>query len=284
MQISFVSRGLIASAFACAVMISACSSSDSPTGAFGSVNDPDFMELQPEVNNLVDNINIAMSFGFDSYNEVPTNSNDAEIQYGPVNPGENNGVTYEYTSDGWHHIIVIDDDANFARVINDSIQFKSGSTIQQLPSGADRTDFRHHWSVIQWDQAADYKNTSGDVGLVFGELLGSTALINGTYDYGVVVNTVMDTTTTNTDYDFDATISNVQVNKVGSQWGPSCPASGQITFTVGQTRIIDTPSSVDTVGVTWTGTILLSDGVASISFTNGTETWSYSHNICGSNN
>ena len=284
MQTSFVSRGLFASAFVCVAMISACSSSDSPTGTLGSATDSGFLELQPELNNLLDSINVAMTFGFDSYNEVPTNSNDAEIQYGPVNPGENNGVTYEYTADGWHHIIVINDDVNFARAINDSIQFMSSLVVQQLPSGADLVDFRHHWAVTQWDQATDYKNINGDVGFVLSGLLGNVASINGFYGYDVEVNTVVDTTTTNNVFEFNAAVSNVLVSKSGAQWGPSCPTGGVITFGVIQTKIINNPGSVNTVNVNWTGTITLSEGVATISLSNGTDTWSYSHNICGSSN
>ncbi|MFQ5608320.1 MAG: hypothetical protein ACE5GA_10265 [Candidatus Zixiibacteriota bacterium] len=281
MSATTIKRGLAATlALACIGLVHGCGDDSAPAGPNGSMLDPGFLEVQPKINMFLDSASVAFSAGFSSYNEVPVTGGDINVFYGPVAPGGTPQSTYEYTADGWHHITLSVNGAATIVGVNDSMQFTAGGIAQQDPASADALDYRHHWAVTAVDQSGDFVNQRGDVSLVFLTLTGNSATLAGSYDYFVVDNTVDVGVTTNNTFDFAATL-NIGVGKPAiGPWGSGCPASGQVSFTVGQTRIITTQTASGTTVTNWTGTATFTAGVALVSLSNGIDNWTYSRSVC----
>ncbi len=283
MNATILKRGLAAVAFSALLTLAVgCGSDNNPTGANGSLSDPAFLEVQPQVNTFFDSVFVAFSAGLSSYNEVPITDGQIKLFYGPGIPGGVNQSTYEYTPEGWHHITTtISNDAMILGV-NDSIQFKNGQTAQESSTGADALDYRHHWAVTQRDKTADFTDLSGDVGFLFSNLNTTGAMIDGSYAYTVKQRTVdTNAVITDNDFAFTSVASNVGVPQpTGGIWGAGCPTAGAVTFAVNQVKIVTNGSTVDTTTTAWTGSASFASGSAGIRITDGATSWTYTLNVC----
>jgi len=259
-----------------------CGSDNNPTNANGSLSDPAFVDIQPQVNTFLDSVFVAFSAGLGSYNEVPITDGQIKKFYGPGIPGGTNQSTYEYTVDGWHHITLIVNNTSVVIGVNDSIQFKNGMTPQQASDSADALDYRHHWSVTQADQTADFTNFSGDVGYIFSNLNTQNALINGSYGYNVAQRKIDSAAVVTDDsFTFASAATNVSVSQPsGGIWGTGCPSGGSMSFSVEQVKIVTNGSTVDTTNISWTGTASFTNGAATVSVTDGTTSWAYIVSVC----
>lgn len=281
MSATTLKRGMIGLAVIALLGLAAGCSDSSTNTDYGSLTDPSFQEVQPEVNMFLDSMFIAFSAGLSSYNEVPVTDNDINLFYGPVNPGQTVS-SYEYTAEGWHHITFESNTGVHVIGINDSIQFSAAGVVQESADNADAMSYRHHWAVTSVDQTADYSNYRGDVNYDFTGLTSSTTTINGGYSYDVENHTESANVETDNQFAFTSTASNVRVNRPIGGWGAGCPSSGSVSFSISQTKIVtDTQAStVDTTATTWTGSMSFNDGRVTVSISDGTTTWAYASNIC----
>ncbi len=279
MSATLLKRGLIASLALAVFGLAAGCGGDSDTPPVGPVVDPSFAEVQPQINTFLDSAFVAFSAGFSSYNEVPITDNDINLFYGPGLPGEGPTSTYEYTASGWHHITFNSNGTVTLVSVNDSLQFRLAGTVQQDPAGADMLDYRHHWSVTAVDQTGDFSNATGDATVAFFTMTGTSAQLVGDYALTVIDNTVVAGVTTNNTFAFEASFTNVSVTKPAiGDWGTGCPASGTISFTINQSKVISNVTG--TTSTVWTGTAVFADGTATITLSNSVDNFSYTRDVC----
>ncbi len=282
MNARLLKRGLVALSLSALMALAVgCGSDNNPADSGGSMTDPAFVEVQPEVNTFIDSVFVAFSAGLSSHNEVPITDGQIRKFYGPGIPGGTNQSTYEYTAEGWHHITLAANDNVTIVGINDSIQFRNNQTAQQAPAGADVLDYRHHWAITPVDQTSDFATMTGDVGYVFSGLNSTSAIISGSYGFSVNKHTV-DTSAIVTDNNFAfSSTANVSIAQPAAGiWGSGCPSDGNVTFSVAQTRIVTNGSAMDTTSVAWTGSATFLSGVATVRVTDGTTSWTYSRSVC----
>ncbi len=283
MNANVLRRGLSAVALSALMTIAiGCGSDNNPVVGGGSLTDPAFLEVQPQVDAFFDSVFVAFSAGLSSYNQVPISDGEIKLFYGPGIPGGTNQTTYEYTPEGWHHITIVANNDFVILGVNDSIQFMTGMTVQQSATGADVLDYRHHWAVTQINQTADYANLTGDVGFVFSGLNSTNAVINGA-NANTVFKRTIDTSGVITDdsFAFSSAVSGVTIPQpAGGTWGTGCPSTGTIAFSLSQVKIVTNGSAVDTTSIAWDGTANFSDGSATVSLSAGALTWNYVIEVC----
>lgn len=281
MSATLLKRGLIVSLTLAAITIAAGCGEETVDPPVGPTVDPSFAEVQPQINTFLDSAFVAFSAGFSSYNEVPITDNDITVFYGPGLPGDVPQSTYEYTASGWHLITYKSNGTVTVVTVNDSLQFSLAFTVQQDPAGADMLDYRHHWSVTAVDQTGNFSDSNGDALVVFFTLTGTSARLVGDYDFTSIENTVVSGVTTNNTFVFAAEFTDINVSKPAiGDWGSGCPASGTISFTINQSKVVTSSAGVTTTPTIWTGTAVFVNGTATITLSNTVDNFSYTRVVC----
>ena len=256
-----------------------CGGDDDSTGiAPGSLTDPNFVAVNGEVEVFVDSTLDWILTGLGSMSTLGVGAGVDPINYGPTDPNAVFDTSSAiYTSDGWHIIHLSFSSDIYSGSVTDSIKFLLNSVAQEDASGLDQMEFNHWWDYNPLDTAITGKTYDANNHLSFTGLNTSTAVINGTSNMTISDKFVSVDSTVIRDFDFQATLTNVGINKSPIGWGQSCPNSGTATVSVDMTYTKDGGTPITT---SWAFTLTFVNGVVNISATAGNTTWTNSYQAC----
>nr|MBN2276694.1 hypothetical protein [candidate division Zixibacteria bacterium] len=261
-----------------ALMFAGCSD-DSTTVIYddsltnGDPEDPEFLLVQDRVNDFFTQTQEDFLLGFENIYQLPTDTEEVRNMYGPMGPEDI--VNYVYAN-GWHITYVERNNAYFNDFFHDSVQFQIDSEPVEEPTGLDLLHYIRYCGYATNVTDETHTDYNGHVDLIFEDLDTETCTINGTnsklleYTYICPESTVVST------YDFDNTISDVNVNEVPSYgWSGSYPVTGEMVITVAQVRDVDYGSGSQITVRNWSVSVEIEDGVAAVRVVSDDLVWDY---------
>jgi len=256
-----------------------CSDDESPSGPTqGSETDTQFLLIQDQINEYLDSTQAVLTLGLENIVQLPTDTEEVVNIHGPMGP--NDTALYSYAN-GWHVVYIAKYATNFNFSFRDSIQFKNGDVIVETPDPLDYLHFIQHWNLASNLTDQTHTDLTRYINLVYDNLDTDTATIDGTNNADVEWNYINGDTTITATFDMNATATDVNVvrsNLYG--WVSGCPCSGEIDMTINEAYSADDGTNQASFNRTWTVTIELDDGVATVDILSNNVTWHYTYTMC----
>ncbi|NOY88671.1 MAG: hypothetical protein GXO93_04665 [FCB group bacterium] len=257
-----------------------CGSDKTPTGATGSITDPDFVAVQQDVNYFVDSTLEFFVNGFGNMYALADQADTLDpVFYGPVYP-DSDFVSATYVN-GWHVIYISRNRSTHSTAMRDSVRFFSNGVVQQTATNVDSLYYKHEWNYRFHDTTVSNTSYDGRVDFDITGLSGSLATINGSHIMSITHKFVSSDSTVWKTFDFSADLSSFTVSKTPVGWAQGCPAGGTINGTVKMTYKKDGASETY---VTWKFTLSFNNGTMSATIKKGTTTWGYTSQVCLTSN
>jgi len=255
-----------------------CSDDNNNSTNWGSLTDPEFVEVDAQVSEFVDSTLTFFAEGLGSIASLPTDGNVDPVQYGPGDPGATTDSLSVAYNGGWHVIHLEYHASNgYAAYVHDSVQFIVGGQPSQEPAGLEQLQYRHMWTWNAPDTTVTYRNLGGENAFTFSGLQTNQATVNGTNEVSSHAKYVSNDSTVSREVTVEGTLSNFKIDKTPAGWAQGCPASGNATVNVTMTYQKD---NNDPVVSTWAFTLSFNHGVTTVNATSQGQTWTYQRREC----
>lgn len=263
--------------FGVGIMVVGCSDDEAPTRIIGSLDDPEFMAVQDQLEVFVDSTVQFLENGLNSISNISSSYNDQidPIYYGPVKP-DSDFVSTDYVN-GWHIAEVSHVRASYTYMLKDSIQFFNGDNIQQGTSNVDSLRYRHRWTYMNHDTTVSHTDYEGVNSFAFHNLNSNMAQTSGTHQLMIQNKFVSADSTVSRQYSFEANLNNVAVNETGSGWTQGCPNSGTMSASMTMTYQKDQDEPITSV---WTISLTFMNGEMAATVSQGNTSWTYGASVC----
>jgi len=250
---------------------------DAPTGIIGSLDDPEFMAVQDQIEVFVDSTVQFLENGLNSISAISSTYDDQidPIYYGPVKPDSD--YVHAVYANGWHVAEVGHVRATYTYTMRDSIQFYNGDNIQQGTSNIDSLRYRHRWTYMNHDTTSGHTDFEGVNAFSFQNLNAGMAQTSGTHHLMIKNKFFTEDSTVWKQFSFEANLNNVSVNETGGGWVQGCPNSGTISATMTMTYQKNDEAPVTSE---WHVSITFMDGDMAATVSKGNTSWSYSASVC----
>lgn len=265
--------------FTCAsLFVIGCGSDDAPTTSnVGSLDDPEFLAVQEQVENFIDSTLNIMLTGIQSTSSISSGGNVDPILYGPMF-NDSNSITISYVN-GWHVVNLTNSTTDYAFNVIDSIQFYNDDAISQLGLFADSIWYRHHWSYDVSNKEVSYSAFEGYAGFDFRGLNSDEAVIDGTNILVADDQFVSDDSTVYKHFELSTDISSLTVAQGPAGWSHACPSAGTISTDVQYVYAKDDGADVLTE---WSVDMVFTEGTAAVTVSSGGMVWTYTTDVCNS--
>lgn len=270
------------------VLATGCSDSNTQAPAptnYGSLGDPQFTAVQPEIENAITGALGNLNAGFTNLTFIPGDTSSVAAQLVPpmLDPGPTGGPDSLWViySNGWYYVYAIKSFDNYVARLKDSVQYKADGQVIQEPNSS--VDYVHNitsWSFLSTNQDTSHIDLTGRSNFELANLDQQTATINGTCDrLAEVYYTAGDTSLTAT-FNFHLSAGNLAITKTSLGWGSACPSSGTIQMTLSYLYSWQGPNGFGTGSSSWNINVGFTNGLANITATNGNTAWNYQTQIC----
>jgi len=283
-QNRYLVAGLIAVAlfaFAFAGCGDDSTTTSTPTGppVQGSLDDPEFVVVQEQINVLADSV---VTYFLHALSACQGLANEAiPVQY-IVSPNSNNQLETDYAG-GWHEINWTLIESSGLTTIVDSIQFLKGNSPHQSPLGAQSVTFVHHWYFAgELNNVTD--TTDGNCNLTISDLYASPSTVQGTMEHSTFNQFDVSGSTITRTYEADVELYGFELPQAADGGSlnafdnlDNCPLNGTVEADITMTHKVDNGSTVTT---TWDIEVEFTNGAASVEVISNNTIWNYDCTVC----
>jgi len=256
-----------------------------PPVTYGSIDDPEFVPVKAQVDTVLSGFVRDVLTGLDNMYVQPGDTISVRTALTPpsVQPDLNAApdTLLAVYQNGWHFIYATYTGQLYHSRLRDSIQFQvDGLPVQMLDPDVDFVHYIHNWTFTALDPNVTHADYTGRNEFEISDLDQQTAVINGsTANTLELVYIAPDTTMTNT-FSFNFTATDVTVPQVAGGWYSGCPRTGTLNMTLSHVFSWTNNVSFGSRANNWTATVTFDDGTATVTATNGEQTWRYECHIC----
>ncbi len=256
-----------------------------PTVTYGSLDDPEFVPVKVQIDDAITTVVNDILAGFDNLYVSPGDTSTVQNQLTPPafqpDPDSDPDVLIAIYENGWHYVYAtFTGDVYFAET-KDSVRFQVDGVPVQFPGASvDYIHFIDNWNFTALDQEVSHTDYTGRSDFELANLNQNVAVANGTTTNSVETNYFAQDTTLANLFTFNVTLSDVNVAKVNSQWLSGCPASGVLTMTLNDSYEWSNGLTGGSGDVNWEIGVTFNAGTATVTATNGSDTWRYECEVC----
>jgi hypothetical protein len=264
------------------LIIAGCSGDDTPTPTSttvqGDLDNPEFVVLQEHINTYLDESTELFLEGMSNIYQLPADTEQVRVDAGATGP--NDTVIAVYLG-GWHVTYVSQYNVAFNAWFRDSVQFRANSEVIEEATGLDYLHFIKYWGYSSNYTEETHTDKTGHLDLVFENLDTDLGIVNGTNDVIMEWNYLSNDTSITAIFDIEAAVTDLTMSRVPSHgWINGCPLSGTYTMEVAESYSIAIGNYSDFWIDSWTVSITITNGIASVTVNRDNVVWNYDHTVC----
>ena len=252
---------------------------------YADLEDPQFAPVKTPVDETVNNLLDDVLSGFENKYVTPgdTVSVRADLMPPLLNPplGVGPDTLIADYQEGWHYVYASYTGDMYKSRLWDSVQIQVDGTPVETPIPA--VDYIHgirRWSIMPLNPGETHFALYGRNDFELANLDQSVATINGSRANAVELEYIAADTSLIDNYNFDMTITNLQLAKTLAGWTSACPQTGTIDMNLSRVVIWQGPHGSGNGSGSWHVTITFDDGSATVTASNGDNRWRYTTQIC----
>ncbi len=279
---NYLALALAAAALLTAAFVGCGSDSTSSTTTppvTGSNDDPQFLEVQEQVEVLADSVVTYFQHALSACQGL---ANSVIPVHYTVSPGGNSQLETDYTG-GWHEYDWSNLATSGVTTVTDSIQFTVNGNPRQSPLGAESVNYVHNWYFAGTTNGIT-DTTDGRCNFTLSGLYATNTTAQGTAEHTNSTKYVTNDSTVVRTYNTSVTLTSVSLPQAASGVSfdafndfDNCPLSGTIEADIVMTYKKDSGTTITT---SWDIEMTLDDGVASVTITSNNTVWTYDCTVC----